>query len=286
MKKRDFVSLAFAVLVTPVSLSAWWCDGHQVLTEAAYAVLPEDMPSFFRAGGGAGSHYACDPDLFKNRSLPELTAAESPEHYFDLELLRGHPAPSRRPQFVALCDSLEVAASKVGFAPYAIAEWAGRLTLAFAEHRRWPVNEAIRAKCLVYAGILAHYAQDLCQPLHVTVDFDGRAGDDGKVPHSGIHEHVDSLIERLRLSAPAIAASAAAPVRFDDLNAAVMDELRDAHALVDSVYAHEEEIVAASGAAADFASERSASAAHFTASLFLTAWEQSESVELPGWLQR
>ena len=287
MTAKGIVLLAAAVFAGPTSLSAWWCDGHSLLTKAAFSVLPDGMPLFFRAGGDVGSHHVCDPDLFKNRSVPELNAAESPEHYFDIELLDGHPVPSRRSDFIALCDSLGVAPSKVGYAPYAIGEWSGRLTVAFAEYRHWPTDETVRAKCLVYAGILAHYAQDLCQPLHVTIHFDGRAGDDGKVPHSGVHQGVDSLIERLRLSAPAIAATVAEPVRFDDLGTAVLEELQEANALVDTVYAHEKEMgAAANGPARDFAEERASTAAHFTASLFVTAWELSESVELPGWLQR
>ena len=36
----------------------------------------------------------------------------------------------------------------------------------------------------------------------------------------------------------------------------------------------------------DFARERANRAVAFTASLYLTAWQQSENVRLPGWLER
>lgn len=287
MRAKAAVACTLAVLVgPPTSLSAWWCGGHTLLTRAAFTALPESMPAFFRDGGAAAGHYVCDPDLFKNRSVPELSAAESPEHYFDIEWLEGRPVPSQRHQFLALCDSLGVVSSKIGYAPYATTEWTERLTIAFAEHRRWPDNQAIMGKCLLYAGILAHYAQDICQPLHVTVHFDGRMNAEGKLPHSGIHEGVDSLIERLHMSVSGIAANARS-AGFEDIRAAVEEELLRSHALVDSVYIHEQEIRAGSGNnAQSFAAERSEAAARFTGSLLISAWELSESVELPGWLRR
>lgn len=287
MRIKSLVVGTFVLLLSlPTSLMAWWCDGHTVLTKASFAALPESMPAFFRAGATEAGHYVCDPDLFKNNRIPGLSAAELPEHNFDIELLDGHAVPSQRLQFHALCDSLGITPSKVGYAPYAIAEWTERLTVAFAEYRRWPANEPIKAKCLVYSGILAHYAQDMCQPLHVTVHYDGRADADGKVPHTGIHEGVDSLIERLGLSDTAIAANVS-PTSFDDIRAAIHEELQRSHALVDVIYDNEQQLRAVSAdPAKSFATERSEAAAQFTASLLLSAWELSESVELPGWLRR
>src|SRR5437764_832460 len=55
-------------------------------------------------------------------------------------------------------------------------------------------------------GILAHYAGDICMPLHTTVDYDGRVTADGRSPHSGIHAKVDSLIEKLPLRPEDLAA--------------------------------------------------------------------------------
>ena len=264
---------------------AWWCGDHGVLTKASFAALPEFMPAFFRAGVIEAAHYVCDPDLFKNKHVPGLSAVEFPEHIFDVELLNGHAPPLHRHEFVALCDSLGVAPYKVGFALYAITEWTDRLTIAFAEHRRWPDNEAIQSKCLVYAGSLSHYAQDLCQPLHLTIHFDGYADDDGTVPHTGIHEAVDSLIQRLNLSHAAIA-DGVSPVSTGDIRALVEEELMRSRALIDVIYDHEQQIRTASGEAVSFANERSGAAARFTASLLVSSWDLSESVELPGWLRR
>ena len=78
---------------------------------------------------------------------------------------------------------------------YAVAEWTEKLALAFAQHRRWPENTLVQAECLLTAASLAHYAQDLCQPLHTSVHFDGRALEGGKSPRSGIHEKKSSSMK-------------------------------------------------------------------------------------------
>ena len=85
--------------------------------------------------------------------------------------------------------------NRLGLLPYAIAETTYMLSLALAEHHRWPDNQAIQSKCLVYAGLLSHYAEDACMPLHATVHWDGRVLPNGQSPRTGIHSRVDGLTE-------------------------------------------------------------------------------------------
>ena len=120
--------------------------------------------------------------------------------------------------------------------PYAIAEWTERLAVAFAEHRQWPENEAIQQKCLVYAGMLAHYAQDICQPLHTTLDFDGKTQADGTVIGKGIHEQVDSAVERLDF-APEELATEQDVATFDSLMKAITGQIKKSNWRVEEVYA-------------------------------------------------
>ena len=269
-----------------VPAQAWWGDGHGILTEGAVLALPEDVPAFFRQGGNMASHVVFDPDLFKNRGAPLLSHAEHGEHYFDLEYLGGRAIPAKRFDFIALCFELDLDPTKVGMAPYAIAEWTERLAVAFAEHRQWPENEAIQQKCLVYAGILAHYAEDVCQPLHATLDFDGKKQEDGTVIGKGIHEKVDSSVERLGF-APQDLAAGQEVAAFDSLMRAIVDQIRESNGLVEEVYAlldqWDDDEDAQMRA---FAEARARTAVRFTASLYLTAWHQSAEIRLPGWLQR
>lgn len=282
--RATWIAVAFGWLAVPAQ--AWWGDGHGILTAGAVLTLPAEVPAFFRQGGNTASHVVFDPDLFKNRRAPLLSHAEHGEHYFDLEYLEGRAIPTKRFDFIALCFELQLDPPRVGMAPYAIAEWTERLAVAFAEHRQWPENEAIQQKCLVYAGILAHYAQDVCQPLHTTRDFNGREQADGTVVGKGIHEQVDSSVERLGF-APEDLAAEQDIVAFDSTMKAIVAQIKESNRRVEEVYAllgHWEDESDAHVRALTLAFARTA--VRFTASLYLTAWHQSAEIRLPRWLQR
>jgi hypothetical protein len=278
----------FTLLFLSAPASAWWGDGHALLSRAAVLAQPQEVPAFFREAGDHVAHISYDPDIAKNRAAPHLYDAEFPEHFVDLELLGGAEIPAKRHDFIALCDSLGVDPDKVGYAAHAIAEYTERLTVAFAEHRAWPENEMIRWKILVYAGFLAHYAEDLAQPLHATIHYDGRVvAGDGDKPHRGIHEKVDSLVERLDMDPADLARRVSVAPIDGDLFAAVRNQVYESNGRVDRVY----ELVDGLGddistEARAFADERARRAVTFTANLFLTAWVESEQVRLPGWLER
>jgi hypothetical protein len=141
----------------------------------------------------------------------------------------------------------------------------------------------------VYAGFLAHYAQDLCQPLHTTIHYDGRAGGDGASPRSGIHFLVDGLPTQLTLDASKVDPGRDVKT-LDKLLPGILAEFARSHALVDRVYELEPQLQGAKSAAgpsaqaAIFGVERMRTSARFTAELLLTAWQRSADVELPEWL--
>lgn len=287
-KKLTTICLAAAVWQLGVSpAAAWWGHGHGILTRAAIAAAPEDLPAFFRAGGATAAHLVYDADLFKNRATPHLNNAEHGEHFFDIELLEGHPWPDTRYEFLQHCAEKGLDPARVGTLPYALAEWAERLSVAFAEYRQWPDEPILQAKCLVYAGMLAHYAQDMVQPLHVTVDFDGRKMADGTVVGKGIHEQVDGLIEKLALD-PGQLAQGAQVQAFTELMPAIRLQIEASHSLVDRVYALQEELAAKKSGpqVKEFAIDRGVAATSWLASLYGWAWRHSAAIKLPGWHQR
>lgn len=265
---------------------AWWGNGHGILTQAAVLAQPQEMPAFFRAGAAEVAHMSFDPDVAKNRAAPHLYDGEFPEHFFDLELIEGADIPRTRHAFIALAVDLGVAPNKVGYAPYSITEYTERLAIAFAEHRKWPENQMIQHKIFVYAGILAHYAEDIAQPLHATIHYDGRAVDGGDKVHAGIHETVDSLVERLEMKPAELARSVTVAPFEGDLFDAVCAQIYESNNRVDRTYELVQDLESLSGAGRAFAQERARRAVAFTASLYLTAWQQSAAVRLPGWLAR
>ena len=287
MKRFYNILILFSMLLTTPAW-AWWGGGHDILTQAAVKVLPEEMPEFFRAAGKMVAHCSYDPDISKERSTPHARQAEYSEHYVDVELFGEHPIPDGRDAHIKLCAELGLTPRAVGTLPYAVAEWTERLAVAFAEYRKWPDNPMIQNKCFVYAGFLSHYAQDMCQPLHLTIHFDGIVQEDGSKLHRGIHEKVDSAIEVLKLDPTALAKAQQAEA-VGDLMPAIIKQIKAGHGLVDSVYALAEDwqnLKNPSPALVDFTNEQAREAVRWSASLYLTAWKFSEDIKLPGWLDR
>lgn len=283
--------LAFSLLLLLPPAHAWWPQGHSLIAEGAVRALPEEIPAWFREGGSLVGHLAQDPDVFKSPQAPRARTTEEPEHYLDFELLKGRPLPATRYTYLKQCAAAGLDPKNVGTLPYAAAEWTERLTIAFAEHRKWPEDPNIRIKCQVYAGLLAHYSGDLCMPLHTTVDHDGRATPEGKSPRTGIHARMDSLIEKSNLTAAELgkdqkldAATALLPF--------ILDEIQRSRKEIDRTYALEAQLPPTTGEwkptpeVLDFARERGRESARFTASLYLSAWRNSTKVKLPDWLDR
>ena len=288
-KSSERIWGGLAILILLVSWApvwAWRGDGHALITRAALLALPAQLPAFFRQGGEAMARCAAEPDAERNQALPHLKSASRGEHFLDLEMLGGRPLPEQRYEFIKLCTQLGLDPSQVGTLPYAVAEGTERLALAFAEYRRWPQNTLVQGECLVAAAYLAHYAEDVCQPLHTTLHYDGRAGAEGKSPRSGIHEKIDALPERLALDPEALAKGQTLATA-DSLMPAILAQLTASNALVDSVYALEGELdKLESPRVRAFAEERSRAAVNFTAALYVRAWELLATLELPAWLKR
>ena len=290
--RRFGIAVSFLVVaLAATSAVGWWAAGHRLATRTAVAALGERVPAFFTEGAEAIVHGVSDPDMLRQSGGVELATTEGPNHYFDLELLGGVQVPPTRRRFLELCRDKGLDPAKTGLLPYAVVEWTQRLTVAFAEHRKWPENRYIHAKCLVYAGLLAHYAQDLCQPLHTTVHFDGRTKPDGSSPHTGIHGKMDDLLGRSKLD-PTEAAKGIRPQVLEPLLPALLEEIRRSHSLVDRVYALEQQLPTAdeswtaTPAVDELANERLLACAQMTANLYLTAWQKSAKTKLPDWLDR
>lgn len=262
---RRRITLVFALVLAAAPAAAWHARGHRAAALGAVAILPEEVPSYFRAGAGSIAHHSVDPDVWRNPATPELGAATVPWHYVHL-------------------DSIEVSDGELD---RTIVELTERLTLAFAEHRHRPYDPDVRAASLVIAGWLAHFAADLAQPLHTSIHHDGWALPDGGSPVDGIHATLDGLLERV-VAEPRAAAGDLEPLDIDDLDVAIARELAASHAELDAAYAALAEIAGGDGepgpVAAAFACRRFEAATRFLAGLYRAAWRRSATVELPRWL--
>jgi hypothetical protein len=247
--------------------------------------VPESLPEFFRYGGAEVARASRDPDLHRQRLLPQLRDQVYPEHYLDYEYLEGARLPETRYEYVGLLAERDLDGSRVGFLPYALVEGVQRLAVAFAQHRAEPGDFHLQAKALYSAGVVAHYAADLCQPLHTSIHHNGRALPDGSSPRTGIHHLVDSLLDRLGVEARPHTAAAEVRSFASDPFAAVIERFLASHQLVDRIYELEAELEWEEGETASdevrsLASQRFEEAVAFTASLFFTAWDLSTGLEL------
>lgn len=297
------IVLVMAWLIAASPALAWHDEGHVYAARAAVEALPDDVPAFFREGVDTIAHGALDPDVIRNRALPQLRDADAPEHFIDYEYLQGRDLPPTRYAYIDLCEELGVDPGKVGTLPYAVVEGAQWLTVAFAEHRRWPDNEHVRMKCLVLAGILSHYTADLQMPLHTTVHYDGLIPTDPDDPSGtrfllseprpfrGLHAQVDALPTKLPY-AELFAEPLDAPRPRADLFAYVVEELKASHALVGRAYELAPRIPAAAEMSIEdeevraFTIDRMRAAAAFTSNILLSAWRNSAELSLPNWLDR
>lgn len=281
--------------------SAWNSKGHQQITAAALESLSLVEPQWSPSEKSAVVRASVQPDLMRPRELSQLRAIEAPRHFLDLELLQGKDLPDEYWAFVSLLTQiaesgdgrgrvrLDRDVTQVGTLPYALAEATQRLAAIFAQVRTRPGDPELRVMAAHQAGFVAHYAQDLCQPLHTTVHHDGRARENGSSPHSGIHRQADALIHQASASGHEV--EERTPRVLDPLFPAILSAFRESHSQVDRVYELEgsfkEMDVAASAdpQLVAFAVERYEKAVGLTTDLIYTAWHLSSVVELPGWAQ-
>lgn len=268
---------------------AWLAEGHREAVRGALRLLPAGLPEPFSGAGETLADLAVDPDIFRNRATPALAGSEAIEHYLDVERLPDGAWPASRAEHFALLQARGLVPAELGGLPWAIVEASERLTLAFALLRRDGGDAAARAQALVQGGLVAHYAADAAQPLHTSVHHDGWALPLGGSPFEGLHMRVDALLERVRFDREGALAGIEARA-FADTAAAVRSEILASHALIDRTYRLAPLLESPGGHARPevtaFACERYAAASRFVASLWLTAWERSRTIELPGWARQ
>jgi hypothetical protein len=261
---------------------AWWVEGHRFVAEAAAAGLPDEVPGFFREAGRQLGHLAGDPDRWKNPAARHLRATEYPDHFLDLEDYAGNELPANRYEAITLLLKLKQKPERTGMLPYAIMEHYDRLSCAFYDYRADKENPAIRAKCIVYAGVMSHYTGDCVMPLHTTRDYDGKRDADGKMQQKGIHAKIDAFPERYGLSAEEIARGLKAK-KIDDVWAHVVQTIKESHKLVDQCYEMDRrgEFDKPTKESRTFILSRCRVGAQLTMDLWYTAWLRSATMPKP-----
>ena len=226
-----FAALSVCCLFAGQTVLAWDYEGHRVVNQLALAALPRDFPASAKTAEARErvAFLGGEPDRWRNRGddLP-LAHFNGPDHYFDLEDLetfglKPQVLPIFRYDFAALLTLARVAYPErfpvidpakdkdhtrelVGFAPWAIAEYCGKLKSGFSYLKAYQdyggtAEEIANAEqnILYIMGVMGHYVGDCAQPLHVTKHHHGWVGDNpnGYATNSGIHSWIDGGFFRM-----------------------------------------------------------------------------------------
>lgn len=292
---RFIVSAALVPLMTAQPSFAWGREGHMMINRLAGAALPSDVPEFLRSKEAldAMEYYGPEPDRWKSPGEPELNAAQSPEHFLDMEYadLVGE-LPRRRYDFVrALAfaqkahPDLPLSPEKVGLQPYQAVEVWERLKSAMRDYRELKADhkETKPSECEIVflAGWLGHYVADGSQPLHTTIQYNGWTGPNpnGYTTEHKIHALFESTYVSQNIKASEVAPLVAAkPVVLGDVFTDYMAYLRHTNSLVEQTYQLEKAGAFAGAGTPDgrkFTEERLAAGATELRDMIYSAWVKS-----------
>jgi hypothetical protein len=295
---RSAIVIPSLSLLTVAAVAApaprWGMEGHEMAARAAAAVLPSDMPAFFRAASDQLVYLNPEPDRWRSQSAPEMDNAFSYDHYVDLENVPDEAldASNRFAYLAALSEAgLERPERDGGFLPFRIVELYQRIV---TEWRSWlaesdPVRRAwIEQRILNDAGILGHYVADGSQPHHTTIHFNGWSSSAPNPEEFTLdrtfHARFESDFVRAHVRQPEVSGRVTAPPRLiaSPVRAAVTAYIRASNAEVETLYRLDRDFGfdparPARSETRDFAAERLAVGARMLADLWWSAWLESAS---------
>lgn len=140
---------------------AWGPRGHELVNEHAIATLPAELLPFFQAHARWLVAHASDPD-----DWIKSDSRERPHHFIDMERYarRFEQMPRTR------VEALKAAGKKYVAKNGDLLWWLPLATRRLAE----AMQAGEREEILHWAVAVAHYAADICQPLHTTENHNGQ----------------------------------------------------------------------------------------------------------------
>ncbi|MSU57025.1 MAG: hypothetical protein EXS35_02385 [Pedosphaera sp.] len=325
--KKILASTMLSLLLTTAA-RAWDYEGHRTVNQLALAALPKDFPAFALTPDAKEriAFLAGEADRWRNQGDGRkptddivLSHFNGPDHYIDLEQLEDYgltpeAVPIFRHEFTAKLalaraahpdkfEPIEPAKNKdhtrelVGFAPWAITEYCGKLRSgfsylkAFQNHGGTPAEIANAQQNILYVmGVMGHYVGDCAQPLHATKHHHGWVGanPNGYPTNSSFHGwidggffkksggiHVDALSAKIRP-----AKIVGDPTKPEDLFRQVMAYVVGTQKLVEPLYKLEKEKKLSPESAdvkagRDFLNTQLVRGGQMLGDLWFSAWQQA-----------
>jgi hypothetical protein len=298
MHRRAFPSFFSTAVLTiagvlgctafPMVGYAWGNEGHRLVNRLAANSLPADVPEFLRTQGAIDEieYTGPEPDRWRSPAEPELSAAQAPEHFIDIELADAlGPLPHKRFDFLAEVYAAHQDPTKIGLQPWEADEVWERLKAAMRQYRALKTQgqdtKPVEALIVFYAGWLGHYVGDGSQPLHVTVKYNGWVGPNpnGYTTAHSIHYQFESPFVAANIHAADVEPKMTPVKTIDgDMFDAYVAYLRQTASYVEKVYQLEKAggfVGAGTPESRDFTAERLAAGASMLRDMIYTAWVDS-----------
>jgi hypothetical protein len=265
-----------AVMTLPAPVHAWGFTVHRLINRNAVANLPAEFAGFGqwmtdleRLAVAADERKCCVP-------------GEDIRHYIDIDdYAEFHAGTFPRTYAAALARYGQSRLEGNGIGPWALEESYGQLV------DRFTVGDWTGA--VAAAADIGHYAGDLHQPLHLTINFNGQL-----TGQSGLHSRYETQMTNRHLSAF---------TPFPGAAPALTDPLERTFDWIDAIYPGVQSILAADRSARTAAGGSTSSEVYYTAlwealgqdtwfwmgqasmdiaSFWYTAWIEAGSPALPG----
>lgn len=281
-------ALVVGLVVQPEPAFAWGNEGHRIINRLAATTLPESVPGFLRSEAAVAEieYLGPEPDRWRSRAEPELSAAQAPEHFIDLEPADAlGPLPRNRLDFEAKVFAAGQRPEKIGLQPWEATEVWERLKAALREYRTLSAagksTKEVEAAALFYAGWLGHYVGDASQPLHTTIQYNGWTGPNpnGYTTEHQIHWQFEGPFVAANEHEADVRPMMTAPKVIEgDIFDSYVKYLRQTSTYVEKVYQLEKAggfVGAGSAESREFTAERLAAGADMLRDMIYTAWVES-----------
>jgi len=278
--------LCFAAV--PQAAHAWGNEGHRLINRLAAETLPASLPAFLRSDAAVKEieYLGPEPDRWRSHAEPELSAAQAPEHFIDLEPADAlGPLPRNRLDFEAKVFAAGQRPEKIGLQPWETTEVWERLKAALREYRSLAASghdtRPVEQVAIFYAGWLGHYVGDGSQPLHTTDKYNGWTGPNpnGYTTQHQIHYQFEGPFVAANEHEPEVRAKMTEVKAIDgDMFDSYVAYLRHTNSYVEKVYQLDKAggfIGAGSPESREFTAERLAAGASMLRDMIYTAWLES-----------
>ena len=282
------VAATVCAALQPPAARAWGNEGHRLINRLGASTLPAAVPGFLRTEAAANEieYLGPEPDRWRSAAEPELSAAQAPEHFIDLEPADElGPLPRLRLDFEARVFAAGERPEKIGLQPWEATEVWERLKAALRAYRRLAAagqdTHGVEAAAIFYAGWLGHYVGDGSQPLHTSIQYNGWVGANphGYTTGHKIHWQFEGPFVDANLNSHEVS-NKMSPIKVidGDIFDAYVAYLRQSKTYVERVYQLEKAGGFAGKGTAEsreFTAERLGAGASMLRDMIYTAWVES-----------